>query len=128
MDRILASAQLLISSYDAIYTNSLPSPVTSTCKWFKPFSGWIKINTYAACGECSPGAGLGAVGRNWDGKVVFAKAIFNPFLCGVMLGEANAILEGVKLALNETQFIGRDGNRLVHLLTSFTFSSHYFEM
>ncbi|KAL2937195.1 hypothetical protein RDABS01_020644, partial [Bienertia sinuspersici] len=70
-------------------------------KWQPPDDGVIKVNFDAAINKDFGRVGLGIIGRNSDGQVVFAKARTMCYDWSLKLGEARAALEAMKVAKEE---------------------------
>ncbi|KAJ4722049.1 Ribonuclease H-like domain containing protein [Melia azedarach] len=72
-----------------------PRPTT----WVPPRSGWFKLNVDAAIKVAAGCAGLGAIVRNEEGKVLVAAVYRRIFFGDVEYAEVEVILNGLKLAM-----------------------------
>jgi hypothetical protein len=66
--------------------------------WQKPDQGWVKVNTYAAFDAATGNGASGAVLRNDRGEFVAASAQAYSRIPDVLMAEALAARDGVKLA------------------------------
>ncbi|KAL5803467.1 hypothetical protein ACOSQ3_031926 [Xanthoceras sorbifolium] len=120
-DNVWSKAVAYVQDFDVAYAQKAPPSVSSgsglQC-WVPPPPDVFKLNVDAAFDKLNGKIGLGMVVRNAGGDVVLAAALSFKGGTSVVVGEAQAVLEGILLA-------GNRGHASLSQLSSFMYCCYF---
>ena len=120
-DVIISKAFCFLQSYEAVHGDSKSLRPQVVPKWCKPLDPWIRINVDAAVTCSSKYRGIGLIGRNSSGLVVFTVAKHLEGTFSAKISEAIVILcaveETISQGLHHVE-LESDCQRVVNLLSS----------